>query len=243
MTTNNIHNLTSLWKTAGLAFDTYQARPYFDYSYIQETDWPNRLWFHQDLTRETVLAAKLIAKTCPTPLTLAYFDIYNSNSFELLTTEGFELTFEQTAMYLKPRKILEERSNFHLKKVSHEAQAILWADLFKQAFNYVISPLSILKNKEIFSYYIAYHNEKAVGTGLSNITHNTMGIHSIGIPPQMRRNGFAEAIMKALINLAIKDHTPFVTLQASQMGKGLYLKLGFQEQFSIKNYRLQNNSI
>lgn len=243
MITNNIHNLTSLWKTAGLTFDTYQALPYFDYSYIEGTDWPNRLWFHQDLTRENILAAKSIMETCPTLLTLPYFDIYNNNSFELLETEGFYSIFEQTAMFLKPTTLQQERSNFHLEKVHNKAQATLWADLFKQAFGYLISPLSILKNKDTFTYYIAYQNQKAVGTGLTNLTHNTLGIHSIGIPPKMRRNGFAEAIMIVLINRAVQDNITFVTLQASQMGKGLYLKLGFQEQFLIKNYRLSNNSV
>jgi ribosomal protein S18 acetylase RimI-like enzyme len=238
MPTNNIHNLTSLWKTAALAFDSYQARPYFDYAYIEGTQWPNRLWFHQDLTKASVLAAKSILEKAPIPLTIPYFDIYNNRSFELLEAEGFEICLEQIAMFLKPKELLQEKSNFRLQKVGNETQANLWAKLFKQAFGYLISAETILKNLPYLSYYIAYDNGHAVGTGLTNITHKTLGVHSIGVPPSMRRKGFAEAIMINLINRAIEDQVETITLQASNMGKGLYLKLGFQEQFEIKTYRL-----
>jgi len=238
MTTNNLHNLTSLWKTAALSFDSYQARPLFDLAYIENTQWPNRLWFHQDITKTSLLAAKSILEKTSTQLTIPYFDIYNSNSFELLEAEGFSLRFEQVAMFLKPKESLQGKSNFHLQPVVNETQANLWTTLFKQAFGYLISPETVLKNLPFFSYYIAYDNEHAVGTGMTNSTHNTLGIHSIGIPPAMRRKGFAEAIMIHLINRAIEDQVETITLQASTMGKGLYLKLGFQEQFKIKNYCL-----
>lgn len=238
MTTNNIHNLTSLWKTAALSFDSYQASPYFDYAYVEGTQWPNRLWFHQDLTKENVLAAKSILEKASVPLLIPYFDIYNTQSFELLEAEGFQISLEQIAMFLKPKELLQEKENFHLQKVSNETQANLWANLFKQAFGYLISTKTILKNLPYISYYIAYDNGQAVGTGLTNLTHKTLGVHSIGVPPNMRRKGFAEAIMVNLINQAIEDHVETITLQASNMGKGLYLKLGFQEQFKIKTYRL-----
>jgi len=45
--------------------------------------------------------------------------------------------------------------------------------------------------------------------------------------------------MKLLINIAVENGNEHITLQASNMGKNLYIKLGFKEQFSIKNYTLQ----
>ncbi|WP_052598581.1 GNAT family N-acetyltransferase [Aureispira sp. CCB-QB1] len=239
MNTTNIHNLTSLWKTAALASETYHATPLFDYCYIEKSDWPNRLWFHQDLSSQSIQTAKAILTQTPTPLVIPYFDIYKSRSFELLEAAGFELMFEQIAMFLKPTTTFEEKANFYLSPVQNEQQANLWAHLFKQAFGYTIGISSILNNKQHFTYYIAYDNEQAVGTGLTNVTHQTVGVHSIGVPPSMRRKGFAAAIMKNLINRAIQNNRQSITLQASNMGKGLYLKLGFQEQFLIKNYRLK----
>jgi ribosomal protein S18 acetylase RimI-like enzyme len=239
MTTDNLHNLTSLWKTATLPFNSYQALPYFDYAYIEGCQWPNRLWFHQDLTKNSVLAAKSIVEKAPVQLTIPYFDIYNNKSFELLEKEGFQIALEQVAMFLKPKELFPQKSNFRLEKVATETQANLWASLFQQAFGYLISAETILRNRSYLSYYIAYNNEQAIGTGLTNVTHQTLGVHSVGVPPAMRRKGFAEEIMKHLINIALQDSLKNITLQASNMGKGLYLKLGFQEQFAIKSYRLK----
>ncbi len=55
----------------------------------------------------------------------------------------------------------------------------------------------------------------------------------------MRKRGFAEQIMKRLTNMAVENGSEYVTLQASDMGKNIYLQLGFEEQFVIKNYFLQ----
>ncbi len=68
-----------------------------------------------------------------------------------------------------------------------------------------------------------------------------MGVHSVGIPPEMRRKGYAKQIMKLLINSAVDNACDYMTLQASDMGKNLYLNLGFKEQFTIKNYKLQQS--
>ncbi len=55
----------------------------------------------------------------------------------------------------------------------------------------------------------------------------------------MRRKGYAEQIMKLLINIATEEGVDYMTLQASDMSKNLYLKLGFEEQFTIKNFKIQ----
>jgi len=65
----------------------------------------------------------------------------------------------------------------------------------------------------------------------------------MGNPPEMRRRGFAEEIMKLLINRVFDNQGKYITLQASGMGKNGYLKLGFEEQFIIRNYRLKQSGI
>lgn len=80
--------------------------------------------------------------------------------------------------------------------------------------------------------------EKPVGTTLTFKTNNVIVVHSVGIPPENYRRGYAEQIMKALINMGITNNNDYMVLQASDMGKGLYLKLGFEEDFLIKNYIL-----
>ena len=55
----NIKNLTSLWETVGISFDSYFKTPDFEYSEIKDSEWPNRLWLHQNITQDTL---KLIKK-------------------------------------------------------------------------------------------------------------------------------------------------------------------------------------
>ena len=45
--------------------------------------------------------------------------------------------------------------------------------------------------------------------------------------------------MQTIMNQAKRNGYKHLTLQASDMGKGLYLKLGFQEDFIIRNYQLE----
>ncbi|WP_343328972.1 GNAT family N-acetyltransferase [Polaribacter staleyi] len=123
--------------------------------------------------------------------------------------------------------------------MSTEKEANLWTKLFYKSFGYYINPVLLIKPQKNTDYYIAYHKNEAVGTGVLHTTNNVTGIHSVGIIPEQRRKGYAEQIMKLLINKSIHMNSDYITLQSSDMGKGLYLKLGFEEQFSIKNYTLQ----
>ena len=61
----------------------------------------------------------------------------------------------------------------------------------------------------------------------------------MGVIPEMRRKGFAEQMMVNLLHWSTEQQFTYATLQASAMGKGLYLKLGFEEQFTMKNYSLR----
>jgi len=237
--TSNIENLTSLWQAVSEPFDSYFSESDFNYSLIKNSEWPNRLWFDQDINKENILLAKEIISSFSTNMTLPYWDIYKSNSFNILEENGFTLKFEQIGMSLKIEHVFTELSSLSLKKVSTKKEAELWSALFSKSFGYFINPILLSKSQKKTSYYIAYHQNEAVGTGIIHTTNNVSGIHSVGVIPVQRRKGYAEQIMKTLINKSIKLNSDSITLQSSNMGKGLYLKLGFKEQFTIKNYTLE----
>ena len=48
--------------------------------------------------------------------------------------------------------------------------------------------------------------------------------------------------MEFVLTRAVYLEAAYVTLQASAMGKGLYDKLGFTEDFTIKNYVLNQGN-
>lgn len=235
---SNINNLTSLWQQVSEPFKSYYKENHFDYSLIENSEWPNRLWFNQDIDQNVIKLVKDILPTFSTNIIVPYWNIYNSQSFKILEENGFKLKFEQIGMSLKLNQIFNKLEHFKLVKVTTNRNAEIWSNLFKKSFGYYINPILINKTHKQMDYFITYHQNKMVGTGISNKTGNISGIHSVGIIPTQRRKGYAEQIMKLLINQSINTDSDYVTLQASNMGIGLYHKLGFKDGFKIKNYTL-----
>ncbi len=235
---SNIENLTSLWRVVSEPFGSYFSNTDFNYSLIKKSQWPNRLWLNQDINQHTISLIKEKLSSVSTNLIIPYWDIYNTNSFELLEKNGFNLKFEQSGMALKLNHLTDVYGFLKLRKVATKEDTELWSKLFSKAFGYFINPLVLIKTLKKVSYYIAYHQNHAVGTGILHVTNNISGIHSVGIIPEERRKGYAEQIMKLLINQAVKINSDYITLQSSDLGKNLYLKLGFKEQFKIKSYTL-----
>lgn len=236
---DNIDNLTALWKTVGLPFKKYFERPEFNYCEIENSDWPNRLWFTKDLTPDSIKKALNTLNSINKKLTLPYWDIYDSKSYKFLEKSGFTILFEQVAMVLKMSEQYEFEQSLELKRVLDLEGADLWEKIYPQSFGYKISSETVLKTCNNIEYYLAYNQYQPIGTSIVFKTNGVSGIHGVGVIPEMRRKGFAEEIMKNVLNKSLLSGSKYATLQASKMGKDLYLKLGFEEQFGIKNYILQ----
>lgn len=237
---SNISNLTELWQTAGKSFNANQSTKEFNFCYVQHSEWPNKLWFNEYPHQQALMAA--MQQLILTPkLSIPFWDIYGHNPLKQLETKGLHLAFEQTGMALKVNQPYANTQSYSLKKITSFEAAQKWSSIFQQAFGYLISPEVIYKSAKAIIYYIAYYKKEAVGTGILYHTNNITGIHSLGILPSERRKGHANQIMKCLINKSIEAGAAYITLQASNMAKELYLYLGFEEQFNIKNYRFTKN--
>ena len=236
---NNIHNLTSLWKTVGQAVGAYRSTPGFDVCVVDDSEWPNKLWFHGDINDERLTAAKDQLRAFPTAVGVPYFDIYRSQSYQRLETNGFEQQSEQIGMVLPLSQPLEQSDTLRIERVTDEPIARGWEAIFQRAFGYHISYRLLLPAYEKTSFWMAYYQDKPVGTAILHHTdERVMGVHGMSVLPKMRRKGLAEQMMRQLLNQSLDRGFQYATLQASAMGKGLYQKLGFQEQFVMKNYTL-----
>ncbi|OCK43494.1 hypothetical protein BA195_01965 [Tenacibaculum soleae] len=234
----NIENLTELWKTVGVYFNGYHQFPAFEYAEVFGTQWPNRLWFDQKIDQKNIDEIKSKLAITSSNITIPIWDYYPNNNIQLFVANDFKLKFEQVGMSLKLETSYELNENFKLLLVSNEKEANIWAELFQKSFGYVIGDKTVLKTLKNINYYLALDGNKPVGTTLTFETDSIIGAHSVGVPPHNRRKGYADKIMKALINKGIENNNEYMVLQASEMGKGLYLKLGFQADFLIKNYVL-----
>lgn len=235
---DNINNLTGLWKTVGTPFLSYHKNNTFEYCKIENSGWPNKLWLRKDISKKDLPD---VIKTMQnnSGLVLPYWDIFGTKSYEILDAYGFEIRTEQVAMALKLDQKFTLEHNLTFKRVSAEQDAKIWADLYPNAFGYIISKEILIHNHNDVHFYLVSLDDQPIGTFMLFQTQNTVGIHGVGVIPEMRRKGFAEEIMKFALNLSIDLKANYALLQASAMGKDIYTRLGFKDLFTIKNYVLK----
>lgn len=80
-----------------------------------------------------------------------------------------------------------------------------------------------------FRGYVGYANGRAVTTAAAVITDDVAGLYSVATIPQHRRLGFAEAIMRHVVQEACR--TAGITrtvLQATSSGYSLYERMGYR---------------
>ncbi len=234
---DNIDNLTTLWKTVANPLLSYHKADFLEFSQIKDSGWPNRLWFRKDITEENL--PQIVETIEKNPgLVVPYWDIFESNSNDFFEKNGFEIRNQLVAMALKLDQKLALQNNLAFKRVLNEEDAKTWSDIYPLSFNYVISKETLVSNYENAKFYLVHFEEKPIGTLTLFQTEKIMGIHGVGVIPEMRKKGFAEEIMKFAINQAIDAECEYAQLQASALGKGIYTRLGFEDLFLITNYQL-----
>jgi len=234
---SNLNNLTSLWKIAGTPFNAYVETPAFNYCRIENSDWPNRLWFKEDVTPDAMEAA--LRKLVPGKTTIPYWDIYNSNADEYIIAKGGVKGSEQAGMSLKMEKPFTGDRHLSYIQVSNAEQAVLWESIYPLSFGYRISADILKLTYNDVRFYLAYYKDEPIGTAVLHYADGIAGIHGVGVIPAMRNKGLANEIMEFVLNQSIDLNAAYATLQASKMGLGIYLKMGFEDQFLIKNYTMQ----
>ncbi|WP_125723109.1 GNAT family N-acetyltransferase [Flavobacterium ustbae] len=234
---DNIDNLTSLWKTVATPLHSYHKNNPFEVIQIKNSGWPNRVWFREDITEENLPQILKIIETHP-GIIIPYWDIFGSGSNEIFEKNGFKTRIKLVAMALKLGEKLPLENKLTFKRVLNEEDAEIWSDIYPLSFSYVISKETLTHNYENAKFYLVHLNEKPIGTLTLFQTGNVMGIHGVGVIPEMRKKGFAEEIMKFAINEAIDANAEYAQLQASPLGKNIYTRLGFEDLFMITNYFL-----
>lgn len=236
----NIDNLTHLWTTIGLRTNTFHSDENINYCIVDYSEWPNRIWSNNtanDLMMKKTLAI-LKNSTLPVKVSTWYNTI--SNEAELFAHYNFIKSSEQTGMSVELTSEYDADPAIELRKVSTQSEAGLWSELFQQSFGYSISQKVIVLSFADVNYFVCYCNNCPVGVCL--LFHDNpqvIGIHAMGIIPEMRRRGFAEEILKRILTNSKTLGFEYAVLQASKTGKILYDKYGFTTQFKLNNYQLK----
>ncbi|WP_420387207.1 GNAT family N-acetyltransferase [Roseivirga sp.] len=231
----NIANLISLWQLAGEKAGIYSDYEVFSSSWVPGSQWPNRLWIYDAPNDYTLDRAVQQAQLLKLDITL--WQNLSSQHEECIIAAGFEQKSLLSGMSLNINQVIRQENDLQLIRVDNPTLAGQWSILFQEAFGYQIDHFTITRTMNQVEYYIALHHDQPAGTVVLFVDGNTTaGIHSMGVIPKMRRKGLAEAILNKVLDLASGRHCNLVTLQASAMGLGLYLKTGFTEQFTLKTF-------
>ncbi len=235
----NIDNLVSIWQLVAESFNqSSHTDNAVNHCEIKSSDWPNRIWFSTRITGKMVKAAAEIVQHASIPLTVSHWSPFEDSAKPLFEQAGFTEKSSQIGMFLTNPQKVNHSNRITLEKITTEAQANRWEEVYPAGFGYKIAAEILNRTNRLISYYLVYHNENVIGTVFTHRTGNTLGIHGLGISPAYRNQGFAEEVMARLINRAVDEGIDLIVLQSSAMGRNIYLKMGFSEDFLMTNYRL-----
>jgi len=232
----NIKNLVTLWEKASSPFQGFFTEEAFNHCRIPNSDWPNRVWLKQQLNEQNLNEIRELISSSPATLSFSYWDDTESTTYKLIEQNGFEQKSTQIGMSLLLRQQFEQEHRLTFERVSQVGQAKTWTDLYPLSFKYQISPEILIRTHEEVAYYTIYLDKTPIGTAITFTTENAIGIHGLSIIPEMRKKGFAEEAMAYILNKAIDNQQAYAYLQASELGKNIYLNMGFTIDFTMKNY-------
>jgi ribosomal protein S18 acetylase RimI-like enzyme len=231
----NTNNLTALWRTGGQMAGQYIEEPGYRLSISESGEWPNKLWLTKPMDMQTIMDIQLKWNLDKLSLPVLGDDLHRQEL--ILKASGFEEKLTQIAMSMNLANVPDHLEHLVIQKVTSKPMAKTWSQLFQDAFGYEISADTVYKTMNSIKYFIGKHDGVPVGTAVLFVDQQGIaGIHSMGIIPSQRRKGYAEELLIHMLNIAQMKEATHATLQASDMGKDLYLKTGFQQDFIIKTF-------
>ena len=236
---SNIFNLTSLWKSATQPFNSYYENNNIGYCFAPNSQWPNKIWLKKEHSIDVLNDIQVLLKSELNSFTFSYFDTNSDVDKIMFNYYGFIETSIQYGMSLKLTQKVDTSKLLKFHRVTNANHTKDWCLTFQKAFGYHISEQTIENTFHHINYYLVYDQNELIGTVISHKTQKTWGIHSLGIIPNMRGKGYATQIMHHLINKGIEQKCDLATLQASQMAKSMYERMGFITEFIMRNYKLK----
>lgn len=231
----NVNNMTELWIVGGQFGGHFYTNDDYSVSIIPGSDWPNKLWFHH--TPTTKIMDSIFEKWDMRNVTIPVWGNNSACTENILGRYGFTMKSELTGMSILLNSDFNSFNKLNVVKVGKYEQAVEWALLFRQSFGYDINQETVIKTMDKIFYFIGKIESQSIGTGvLYKDSTGVVGLHSLGILPELRRQGFAEEFLTFLLHTAKSLGAGIATLQASKMGEGLYLKTGFTTDFQLKNF-------
>jgi len=236
-------------KVASLFNSKVMETPYYSWAINPMNDWFNRV-FNINMPPENMdTALKDLVRNIESGSIPKYI-VTGSTSKpadidKYLLENCFVLHYEQSGMAICLDKIEEFSHNKHeLRVIENEADLFKWVDAVNKAFDINDNPelyLKLFSDNDIV-FYAGYDSDKIVATTMLFHYGDIAGIHQVGTLKEYRGKGFGTALTnKAFYDAKLKGCT-FGVLQASEMGKRVYSKVGLTEYCIVRHWEYKKPS-
>ncbi len=235
----NIDNLTGLWKAMGVTVPPSEAPATLNIS----ESWPHRCWLDWNATEDQLVHLANTLAALPRRGIVPVWPWPQGGVAALqsaLAHHGFTERSALTAMVLPLDTVDTEWVSDGATEMVTTAEGIhTWTDVCSQAFGYAIDETVTQRLGGVahLDFFLARVDGVAAATALTYMTGDTIGIHQVGVPKDFRGQGVAKRLMDHVMAHCRASGCRQVTLQASKAGAGIYRKIGFEDQFTIRNYQ------
>lgn len=205
----NLDNLDAFWSAIG-----YQKEGQLNV----HKSWPNKTWSKSFRSEPSLFVKDKVFVTVD--------ELYA----ESLTTLEVEIKTHLIAMSVLLASVDAELIE-QIKVIESEQELEAWANACSKAFGYetdatALLPLLSDDNAEIFAYRVGGN---IAGTAIAYQTNAVMGVHQVGVLPEYQGKGIGKLLMSHLVAYAKDKGCELMTLQASEAGLPIYVKMGFKK--------------
>jgi GNAT superfamily N-acetyltransferase len=229
-------------KAATISFGDVKNLGGFSYAKNEYVDWYNKIFHIKlmgnigeqiELIKRGIAEQKLPKNLMITPHTEPDdLEKYISNS-------GFRQYYIQYGMAMPiTNHDLCNSTHKGIVQLSSEEEIIKWVGATEKAFCKKRDSMlyKLLLKDTTAKFYGLYCDNLLVTTLLLFVKNNIAGIHLVGTIPNYRGKGFGTEITKFALSEAARQNCQFAVLHASEKGKRIYARIGFQEFGVIKHY-------
>jgi hypothetical protein len=165
-----------------------------------------------------------------------------------LNAHGFIKTGEPTGMAIDLKNLNEENKTpkgFSITEVKNNKMLKTWCQVVGASFStwkeYMVPSFYDWFSREMemeqpFRFFLGMLDGKPVATSAYYLGEGVCGLYWVGTLPEARNKGIGSSITQKPLMEAKKMGYRVGILQASEMGKPMYLKLGFKEYGKIESY-------
>lgn len=237
---NNINNLTALWRLASNMYNGLKINSNYNIAKVRDSEWPNRIWNTNIFEEDDLSELHELLKETNSQLIYTKWYEKIDKIIDESQNLGLSLLFSQIGMSLSLEDYISCKASEFTKLIEIDSDDSVnqWALVFFKCFGYNIPSQVIKFLKSKVKYYLIYKGNTIIGCVSIFQKDNEIGIHSLGILKEYRKNGYAEEVMHLLLSEAKNVGIAYAHLQSSLLGLSIYIKIGFKVLFQMGNYRL-----